>query len=120
MNYISAALTVVAGLAWNDAVKSTLNKYVDAVGDDLLGKYIYAVMITLITIVAIYMLTELNTRVKNVLPAKASDLISMSEPSTVINPKLTQANLDHPLGILNVDKNTKIFFVPVKADNTKT
>jgi hypothetical protein len=126
MNYISAALTVVAGLAWNDAVKSTLSKYVDAVGDDILGKYIYAVMVTLITIVAVYLINELNNKVKTILPDKASKLLSLSDASdAVVSTDKTKEHIkgfltrtpmpSQPSGILDIGDGTKILFVPTKG-----
>lgn len=126
MNYISAAMTVVAGLAWNDAVKSTLNKYVDAVGDDILGKYIYAVLITLITIIAVYLINELNNKVKLVLPDRASKILGVTDSGGMID-KIGDAKNhvrgyiangsvpSQPSGVLDIGDNTKILFVQNKS-----
>ena len=57
----SAALGLVAALAWNDAIKETLK---DLVGDEsLAGKYTYAILATVIAVVVVLVLTRLAAKV---------------------------------------------------------
>ncbi len=58
----SASLGLVAALAWNEAIKATIQK---ALGnaDDLLGLYIYAVLATIIAIVVLLVLARIASRV---------------------------------------------------------
>jgi hypothetical protein len=48
----SASLGLVAALAWNEAIRNTIQK-VFATGDDLAGLYIYAILATLVAIVVV-------------------------------------------------------------------
>lgn len=57
--YILAGFGLVAGLAWNEAIKGLIEKYFPLAsgGGGLLAKFIYAVIITIvIVIVSIYIL----------------------------------------------------------------
>lgn len=57
----SAALGLVAALAWNDAIKETLK---DLVGDDsLAGKYTYAILATAIAVIVVLVLTRVAAKV---------------------------------------------------------
>lgn len=47
-SYIAAGLSLVAGLAWNDAIKFTIDNLVPSVGNTIIAKVIYAVIITII------------------------------------------------------------------------
>ena len=51
IGYIAAALGLVAGLAWNDAIRALIEHFFPLEKDTLLAKFIYAVLITLILIV---------------------------------------------------------------------
>ena len=54
--FITGALLFVAGLAWNDAIQSTINAYLpDYVQQkqNALGKLIYAFVVTIIAIIII-------------------------------------------------------------------
>ena len=46
VGYIVAALGLVAGLAWNDAIKSTIEYIFPAEAGSLWAKFIYAFLIT--------------------------------------------------------------------------
>lgn len=53
--YIIAAFSLVAGLAWNEAIKSLIEYFLPASNGTLLAKLVYAVVITLVVvIVSIY------------------------------------------------------------------
>lgn len=45
--YILGALGLVAGLAWNDAIKAFIEKVFPAGGDSITAKFIYAILVTL-------------------------------------------------------------------------
>jgi Flp pilus assembly pilin Flp len=58
----SAALGLVAALAWNDAIKETIKQLMD--GDEsLASKYTYAIFATLIAVVVVLILARIAARV---------------------------------------------------------
>ena len=58
----SAALGLVAALAWNDAIKETINRFLG--GDDSLSsRYIYAIFATIIAVVVVLVLSRLAAKV---------------------------------------------------------
>lgn len=59
--YILAAFSFIAGLAWNEAIKSFIDKILPFSKDNVLVKLIYAVLVTaVIVVITIYLvrLTE--------------------------------------------------------------
>lgn len=48
---ITAAFALVAALAWNEAIKALITKLFDS-SDDLMGMMIYAILVTIIAVVA--------------------------------------------------------------------
>lgn len=53
--YITAAFGLVAGFAWNDAIRSSINYFFPVEKNSLWAKFIYAISITLIlVIISIY------------------------------------------------------------------
>lgn len=73
--YVGTALTFVAGMAWNDAVKSTIDTYVHKDSDSIKGKFLYAVTITIISIIIIYLLNNMATTFIQVLPDEMIKII---------------------------------------------
>lgn len=59
IGYISAALSLVAGLAWNEAIKGLIEYLFPLSKDTLLVKFIYAVLATLIVVVITIYLVRL-------------------------------------------------------------
>ena len=58
----SAALGLVAALAWNDAIKETIKQLLG--GDDSLSsKYIYAVFATVLAVVVVLILARIAAKV---------------------------------------------------------
>ena len=53
LGYISAALGLVAGLAWNDAIKQLIETIFPLAKDTIAVKFLYAVLITVAVIVLI-------------------------------------------------------------------
>ena len=65
--YILAAFSFVAGLAWNEAIKSFIDQFFPN-KDSILIKFLYAVIVTvIIVVVTIYLvsLTEKKEETKN-------------------------------------------------------
>jgi hypothetical protein len=48
--YMTAALGLVAGLAWNDAIKSLIEAFYPFAKDGLFAKFLYAVIITIVVV----------------------------------------------------------------------
>lgn len=51
VSYIVAALSLVAGLAWNDAIKSTIEYTFPLSNGTIAAKLIYAVLMTLLIVI---------------------------------------------------------------------
>lgn len=51
VSYILAALGLVAGLAWNDAIKSLIEYFFKFSRNTILVKFIYAILITFIVVI---------------------------------------------------------------------
>lgn len=51
LGYIMGALGLVAGLAWNEAIKGTIEYFFPAGGSGILLKFVYATLITIILVV---------------------------------------------------------------------
>ncbi|MBI5135461.1 hypothetical protein HZA86_04500 [Candidatus Uhrbacteria bacterium] len=50
--YVIAALSVVAGLAWNDAVKALIEFLFPLPANNLQAKFVYAILVTMIVTIA--------------------------------------------------------------------
>jgi len=48
---ITSAFGLVAALAWNEAIKAVIAEFLDS-GNDILGYLIYAVIVTIIAVIA--------------------------------------------------------------------
>jgi hypothetical protein len=57
----SASLGLVAALAWNEAIKTTLAQL--GLGEDLAGLYTYAILATVVAVVVLAILGRIATRV---------------------------------------------------------
>lgn len=63
VGYILTALGLVAGLAWNDAIKSLIERFFPASsGSDLALKFIYAGLITLTVVTVSVYLARLDKK----------------------------------------------------------
>ena len=62
IGYLLAAFGLVAGLAWNDAIKTAIEEFFPLKGDTILAKLIYAVLITLIVVVITMYLARLSKK----------------------------------------------------------
>ena len=59
VGYITAAFGLVAGLAWNDAVKALIEYLFPLKQDSVFAKFIYAIIMTLIVVIATMYITRL-------------------------------------------------------------
>jgi len=57
--YIVAAFGLVAGLAWNEAIKASIEYFFPMSRNSLLAKFIYAILITLVLVLITIYLTRL-------------------------------------------------------------
>lgn len=66
IGYIVAAFGLVAGLAWNDAIKALI-EYIFPLGPNtLLLKFVYAILITLVLVfISTYLMKLFKTEEKN-------------------------------------------------------
>lgn len=65
IGYITAALGLVAGLAWNDAVKTMIEEFYPVEkGNGVLAKFWYATVITLVIVIISYYLLRFINRQK--------------------------------------------------------
>jgi lysylphosphatidylglycerol synthetase-like protein (DUF2156 family) len=69
MAYVTAALSVVAGLAWNDAVKAAITYYFPAQTSSIAAQFLYAVLMTVIVV----LLTIILRRVIGLVKPKIED-----------------------------------------------
>ncbi len=58
----SAALGLVAALAWNDAIKETIKQIMET-DDSLSSKYLYAILATAIAVIVVLVLAKLAAKV---------------------------------------------------------
>lgn len=60
VSYLVAAFGLVAGLAWNEAVKDLINHFFPLNSDALWAKFLYAVIITVLVVVVSVILLRLS------------------------------------------------------------
>jgi glycerol uptake facilitator-like aquaporin len=58
VNYITTALGLVAGLAWNEAIKGAIEYLFPLQKDTVLAKFLYAIIITFILVLITIALTK--------------------------------------------------------------
>jgi hypothetical protein len=63
--YISAALGLVAGLAWNEAIAALINALFPLTKDTVLMKFVYAGLVTAAVVVMIKYLDKLSRKEDN-------------------------------------------------------
>lgn len=61
VEYIGAALGLVAALAWNDAIRSVIDFFF-ITGNGVVAKVVYAVLISIIVVVITYYLVQLEKK----------------------------------------------------------
>lgn len=61
IEYVGAALGLVAALAWNDAIKSAID-YFFITGNSVVAKLVYAVLISIIVVTVTYYLVQIEKK----------------------------------------------------------
>ena len=64
LSYILAAFGLVAGLAWNEAVKALIEYFYPASQNNLTAKFLYAILVTLIVVIISTYLVRLSPEKK--------------------------------------------------------
>jgi uncharacterized protein (DUF697 family) len=62
ISYIAAAFGLVAGLAWNDAVKSLIDHLFPIAGGGVAAKFVYAVLVTVLVVMLVYYLERIFSK----------------------------------------------------------
>jgi len=62
LGYITVALGLVAALAWNEAIKASIEHFFPLSRNTLLAKFIYAVLMTLVVVIMSVYLARLFKR----------------------------------------------------------
>lgn len=70
VGYIVAALGLVAGLAWNDAIKSTIEYIFRFNSNTILTKFIYSFVVTILIVFVSVYLVRLSNRSNGAQPPK--------------------------------------------------
>lgn len=65
LGYISAALGLVAGLAWNEAIIALIDSLFPLSKDTVGMKFIYAALVTIAVVVLVKYLTRIISREEN-------------------------------------------------------
>jgi glycerol uptake facilitator-like aquaporin len=74
---ITTALGLVAALAWNDAIQYLFNQYIGSAGAELLSKFLYAVLVTLIVIFATIAVSRAADRAKKLEEERNKGLLGL-------------------------------------------
>ena len=74
---ITTALGLVAALAWNDAIQNVFNQYLGGAGAELLSKFLYAGLVTLIVIFATIAVSRAADRAKKLEEARNKGLLGL-------------------------------------------
>lgn len=65
MGYVSAALGLVAGLAWNDAISAAIDAAFPLSKDSVGIKFFYAVLVTVVVVILIKTLSRISPEDNN-------------------------------------------------------
>lgn len=60
--YVSAALGLVAGLAWNDAIRNLIETVFPMTRDTVAVKFLYAILVTVVVVLLIKYLDKMINR----------------------------------------------------------
>ena len=62
VGYILTAFGLVAGLAWNEAIKSLIDKFFPISGNSIWIKFLYAIIITFVIVVLSFYLIKITDK----------------------------------------------------------
>jgi hypothetical protein len=60
----ASAFGLVAALAWNDAIQTAFKQFLPA-GSDLLAKFLYAILVTMIIVIITWQIGRISDHFKN-------------------------------------------------------
>jgi hypothetical protein len=60
--YIAAGLGLVAGLAWNDAIKVMIDQLIPKTGSTVIAKLLYAIVVTILVGIILFYLEKSTTK----------------------------------------------------------
>jgi TRAP-type C4-dicarboxylate transport system permease small subunit len=63
---MTAAFGLIAALAWNTAIADAVHQYFSKPGDQLMGEFVYAIIVTILAVVAILLIARAIAKLKNV------------------------------------------------------
>ena len=63
---MTAAFGLIAALAWNAAIADAVKQYFSKPGDQLMGEFVYAVIVTILAVVATLLIARSIAKLKNV------------------------------------------------------
>ncbi len=61
---ITAAFGLVAALAWNEAIKTTIAKFFTTGNGELIGLFVYAIIVTIIAVIFSILITKALKKAK--------------------------------------------------------
>lgn len=74
VGYIIAGFSVVAGLAWNDAIKAFIDRFFPDPGNGLKAKFLYAIIITtVVVLISVYLMKIFKIEKKKEEKAEAKE-----------------------------------------------
>ncbi|PIQ91443.1 MAG: hypothetical protein COV70_03660 [Parcubacteria group bacterium CG11_big_fil_rev_8_21_14_0_20_39_22] len=62
IGYVTAALSLVAGLAWNDAVKALIEYVYPLKANNVTAKFVYAFLITIVVVILTMVIAKVLRR----------------------------------------------------------
>lgn len=65
---ITVAFGLVAALAWNEAIKATIAKFLSTGNGELIGFFIYAIIVTLIAVIFSILIAKALKKAKSKIP----------------------------------------------------
>lgn len=60
--YIAGAFGLVAGLAWNDAVKGLIDHLFPMAGGGVVAKFVYAILVTVLVVLLVYYMERIFSK----------------------------------------------------------
>jgi len=70
---ITAAFAMVAALAWNSAIQALINRFIGPEGDPLIGLFVYAVIVTVIAVIAVVWITRSSAKLQALVRRKKNE-----------------------------------------------
>lgn len=68
---MTAAFGLIAALAWNTAIADAVKQYFAKPGDQLVGEFVYAILVTILAVIAIILIARAIARLKSRNPEPA-------------------------------------------------